>query len=113
MANVNLISARRAERVRLTRLSRVLLGGFIVTCLIGVACIGLMGLKILGVSVETAEVQRDLRRLQPIVDEISKAESDRNALQQKLTTLTQAQSRTQRWFGIMDGFKKAVPEETW
>jgi Tfp pilus assembly protein PilN len=113
MASINLISGRRSERVRMTKLSRGLMGGLIVTCVVSAAAIGIWGLRIVAVQGEIAKVDEALAKLLPTVRQIEQAEADRRELQPKLTTLTEAQTRTQRWFGIMEGFKKAVPEETW
>jgi Tfp pilus assembly protein PilN len=113
MANVNLISARRSERIRLTRVTKAL-----VLSSIGVFGIGFMGSLFLGgrwvgQSIEIAKVEQQLTRLRPILAEIEAAEAERGLLQPKLTTLTSAQTVTKRWFGIMDGLKRVVPERTW
>jgi len=43
----------------------------------------------------------------------SRRRKERDELKPKLTTLTDAQKSTNRWFGIMEGLKRAVPEQTW
>jgi len=113
MANVNLISARRAERVRMTRIARGLSGAVVVTGALGLLTVAYMTTQLVIKQQDIAKTERELGALRPVLAEIELAEQERLALQPKIATLTEAQQRTQRWFGIMDGFKRAVPSETW
>lgn len=113
MANINLISARRAERVRLTRLARGLsLACFVATGL-GLVTVGFMGSQLFMARSSVDALEKELSKLRPIRDQIEADEREREALQPKIATLTKAQSSTKTWFGIMDGLKRAIPEETW
>jgi Tfp pilus assembly protein PilN len=113
MANVNLISGRRAERVRLTRLAR----GLSLTCFVaaglGLVTVGFMGSQIFLAKSSVAALEKELSKLRPIREQIEADEKERKGLQPKIVTLTQAQGATKKWFGIMDGLRRAVPEETW
>lgn len=113
MANVNLISARRAERVRLTRLARGLSLACLVAVGVGVATIGFMGSQIYLAKSSVDALEKELAKLRPIREQIETDERERRALQPKIATLTQAQGATKRWFGIMEGLKRAVPDNTW
>lgn len=113
MANVNLISARRAERVRLTQLARGLSLACFVAAGIGLVTVGFMGSQIFMAKGSVAELEKELTKLRPIRDQIEADEKERKALQPKIETLTSAQGATKKWFGIMDGLRRAVPEETW
>lgn len=113
MANVNLISARRAERVRLSRIARGLIGGIGLTLIVGLASAGTMTLRIMLVKNELAGIQRELERLAPIRKEIETNDGERLALKPKLDTLNEARLRTHRWWDILEGLKRAVPEQTW
>jgi Tfp pilus assembly protein PilN len=113
MANINLISARRAERVRLRKIAKTLLAATI-----GCGAVGLVGMLVLGgqlmsVNAQVAEAERELEKLRPIIAEMEADQRERAQLQPKLVTLTEAQQDTRRWIGMMDGFKRAVPEQTW
>jgi Tfp pilus assembly protein PilN len=113
MANVNLISTRRSERVRLTKISKGLVVGTI-----GAGVVSLLGILVVGGQVmsargQVAEVDRELSKLRPIIQEMEADQKERGVLQPKLATLTDAQLQTRRWFGMMEGFKRAVPEQTW
>ena len=113
MPNVNLISARRAERVRMTQVAKSLFVGTLVAAGLGVGLIAFMGGRQLYTSGMINEQEKALQELRPVVLEIEAAEAERNALAPKLETLTQAQGRSKRWFDVLEGLKRAVPEETW
>ena len=113
MANVNLISVRRAERVRLTKVSKGLVAGVIGAGAISLLAILVVGGQVLSKKGEVAEVDRELSKLRPIIQEMETDQKERSVLQPKLLTLTDAQLQTRRWFGMMEGFKRAVPEQTW
>src|SRR5256885_1217972 len=113
MANINLISVRRAERLRLDRTARGLVTAVVVTGALGLGAFGFMGTRYLIAQAHVSAANAELQKLRPVLDEIASAEHERTALQPKLVTLTQAEDRTKRWFGIMEGLKRAVPEQTW
>jgi len=113
MPNVNLISARRAERVRLAKVAKGLFMGTIGLAGVSVAAIFFMFGQHFVTGQKIAAADAELQKLKPVLDEIRSAEAQRSDLAPKLETLTQAQSRTKRWFDVMEGLKRAVPEETW
>ena len=113
MANVNLISNRRAERVRLTRIARGLTAALVVTGIISFGTVMFSAGQYLVARARIGAAEAELTRLKPVLAGIEAAEKERDILRPKLTTLTDAQKSTNRWFGIMDGLKRGVPEQTW
>ncbi len=113
MANINLISARRAERVRLIRLAKGLLVAVVVAGAMGMGILGFTTAQLVLARAAIAETERRLKDLEPVMREIRAAEAEQRALQPKLVTLREAKDRTQRWFDITEGLKRAVPAETW
>jgi Tfp pilus assembly protein PilN len=113
MANVNLISARRAERIRLTKVTRGLAVGLLLTGAAGFGLIVVMTGSLLFQNAQISAADSELTKLQPIIRAIEAAEAEHAAIQPKLKTLSSAQTSTRRWFGIMDGLKRVVPEQTW
>src|SRR4051812_9463918 len=103
MANVNLISARRAERVRLTKVTRAMLMATVGTAALGVIAAAWMGGRILSADGEIHQADSKLVSLRPIREQIEADEKERQALQPKLVTLSEAQKRTHRWFDMMEG----------
>jgi Tfp pilus assembly protein PilN len=88
-----------------------------------VATIGAGGLSLVAILVvggqvmatrsQVADADRELEKLRPIIAEMEADQRERSALLPKLATLTEAQQQTRRWFGMLEGFKRAVPEQTW
>jgi len=113
MANINLISARRAERVRHAKIAKGLVGLLGGSVVAGICGLGFMTMQLVGAQHQIAEYDKKLEGLKPVLAEIQAAEAERKVLQPKLITLTDAQGRTTRWFDIMEGLKRAVPQQTW
>lgn len=113
MANINLISVRRQERLRLNKIARYILMGMVGVAAIGLGTISYFGTMIGLANAETGRQQKRLNEIKPELDEIRAAETERIKLQPKLVTLSEAQSFTGRWHGILEGMKRATPEQTW
>ena len=113
MANVNLISARRAERVRLTKISKGMLVATVGVSALGLVAVLFVGGQVIATRARVAEADRELEKLRPIISEMESDQRERAVLLPKLATLTEAQLQSRRWFGMMEGFKRAVPEQTW
>lgn len=113
MANINLISSRRAERVRLARIARGLAVATIVVLTMGMGSAGFMFGQIIMAGGSLAKAEAQMEKLRPVLDEIAASEQRQAQLKPKLETLTQAQVRTHRWWSVMEGFKRAIPNETW
>jgi Tfp pilus assembly protein PilN len=60
-----------------------------------------------------SRVETELKRLEPTLDRIRVAQQERLALRPKLTTLTNAQAATDRWFDVLDGLKRSIPPRAW
>jgi Tfp pilus assembly protein PilN len=113
MANINLISSYRGERVRSRKILRAVFAGICGVTVLGLATAGALGAQLLMVKVRIGQVDRDLELVRPILQEIEAAENARAALRPRLQTLQDAQVVTTRWHGILDGLKLAIPDETW
>ena len=113
MANINLISSYRLERMRLTRLARMLAIGE-VFC-VAVITIGMlfMGGQMLVTRRHVADATRRLDALKPAIRRIQDVDDQRRALAPKMVTLVEAQRNTQRWMGIMTSLQRSVPSDTW
>ncbi len=113
MANINLISARRAERLRLTRVARGMMLGVLSAVTVGLGMVAFMTGQWVVTTSRVAATEAQLVLLRPVLDEIDQAKKERELLLPRLSTLTDAQKQTNRWIGIMEGLKRAVPEQTW
>jgi Tfp pilus assembly protein PilN len=113
MANINLISTRRAERVRLTKVARGLVVALIAGGVLSAGSVAFMLTRQVVAAQRLAAADVRLAELRPVLREIEDAEAERAALQPKLVTLLTAQQQTRHWFGIMQGLKQVVPSQTW
>lgn len=113
MANINLISARRADRLRMNKIARGMMGGLVGAVLLGLGSVTFNLVQYKLAEGRIATVDKHLNTLRPIRDRITAAEKQRMELLPKLKTLEEAQKKTERWRGMLAGFKQAVPEQTW
>jgi Tfp pilus assembly protein PilN len=113
MGSINLIAARRAEHLRLVRITR----GLTLSCLAAAGClVGIFTLnsaRIIHTNVSINRVEGELTKLKPTLDRIQLANQERQALRPKLLTLVNAQSATLRWYDVLDGLKRAIPPNAW
>jgi len=113
MGSINLIAARRAERLRLMQVTRALT----FSCLGAAACLlavfTINSARLITSSLEIGRVEVKLKELEPTLNRIREAQAERLALRPKLTTLTNAQGATERWYGVLDGLKRSIPPQAW
>jgi Tfp pilus assembly protein PilN len=113
MGSINLIAARRAEHLRLMRVTRALT----LSCLGAAACLVAVftvnSARMIHTNLAIGHVESELKRLEPTLARIRDAQTERLALRPKLSTLTSAQGATQRWYGILDGLKRSIPPQAW
>lgn len=113
MANINLISARRAEYLRQLRTIRILLAVGVATVALGLGGVVFSAGQLVLAQRRAAHLESQLQALRPLLAEIEAAQKARQALVPKLTTLTGAQQQTRHWHDLLEGFKRAIPEGTW
>jgi Tfp pilus assembly protein PilN len=113
MANINFISARRAERVRLKKWSR----GLSYAIVAAGAVVGMLLLftfaEIYTTQGKIKQAQTELQGLQAQIRQVQADEAERAKLQPMILTLTKAQTDTQFWMTVMDTLKRCVPQQTW
>jgi Tfp pilus assembly protein PilN len=113
MVSVNMIAARRAERLRLARATRVLSFGVCTAAALLVAVVAVMGGRILNVKFATARVEADLVKLQPTIERINAINRERALLQPQIAVLGDAVKNTMRWHGVMADLQRSIPPQTW
>jgi Tfp pilus assembly protein PilN len=113
MISVNMISARRAEHLRMLRwvralgLSTAVIGGLVVTANVFVRT------QIFATGMSLGAVERDLERLKPALDQLARVELQREALKPKLQTLDKAQADTRKWHDVLVSLKRTVPQRAY
>jgi Tfp pilus assembly protein PilN len=113
MISINMISARRAEHLRMLRWLRALsLTASVVGA--GFLCaITFVTAQIFSTEVQLNSVSQELARLKPALDRLAQIEQSRNALKPKLMVLSKAQADTTRWYDVLVSLKHTVPTQAW
>lgn len=113
MVSINMIAARRAERLRLSRATRIL-SFAVCTCAALLVTVGLvMGGRILTVKYQTASVEAELVKLQPTIEKINAIERERTLLKPQIAVLDDAVLNTMRWHSVMADLQRSIPPQTW
>jgi Tfp pilus assembly protein PilN len=113
MISVNMISARRAEHLRMLRWVRAL---GLATMVVGAGMLVVnifVRAQIFAAGASLNEVSQELSRLKPALDRLDQIQQARANLRPKLVVLDKAQSDTMRWYGVLVSLKRTVPTHAW
>jgi Tfp pilus assembly protein PilN len=113
MISVNMISARRAEHLRMLRWVRAL-GLATMAVGAGVLVVNIfVRAQIFATGASLNAVNQELSRLKPALDRLDQIQQARANLRPKLVVLDKAQSDTMRWYGVLVSLKRTVPTHAW
>jgi Tfp pilus assembly protein PilN len=113
MISVNMISARRAEHLRMLRWVRAL---GLATTVVGAGMFtvnAFVRMQIFATGVALHSVEAELGRLKPALDRLAMVQQQREALKPKLQTLDKAQGDTMKWHQVLCSLRKTVPNRAW
>jgi Tfp pilus assembly protein PilN len=113
MISVNMISARRAEHLRMLRWVRAL---GLATMVVGAGMVLVnivVRAQIFATGASLSDVNQELSRLKPALDRLDQIQQARATLRPKLVVLDKAQSDTMRWYGVLVSLKQTVPIHAW
>jgi len=113
MANINFISARRAERVRLKKAASVLSLGVMIAGGAVLFTLGMTGMQVWGYKAQIRQAKDEIERMKPEIERVQADEKERASLLPMIQTLELAQLSTEYWLGVMGGLKRSVPAQTW
>jgi Tfp pilus assembly protein PilN len=113
MISINMIAARRAERLRLARITRALSMSALVAGALVVVTFAGMSANILKIRFEISRIEAELVRLQPTLDRIAALDRRLEQLRPRLAVLDNAQEATMRWSYVMEDLKHSIPPQTW
>ena len=113
MPIINLISEQRAATQKAEQRARIAF-----MTMVGSATVGLFGYGFVfymhqALQMEIDRKQADVKRLAPLVSQIEGTERQTGQLQPRLTILTDAQTKTDRWDHILLHFETQTPPGTW
>ncbi len=107
-----MIAPRRAEKRRLERNMRLLLGVVAVEVVAVLLVIGFFVTSIWSVSNKTQATDLELAKLEPVVEQIEYYEKETQKLMPKLKLLESAKESTMRWYNSLDKLTQSMPEST-
>jgi Tfp pilus assembly protein PilN len=113
MISVNMISARRAEHLRMLRWVRAL---GLTTMVVGAGMLVVnifVRAQIFATGASLNAVNQELSRLKPALDRLDQIQQARANLRPKLMVLDKAQSDTRRWYRVLVSLKRTVPTHAW
>jgi len=113
MVSINMIAARRAERLRLARVTRILSFTVCTAAALLVTVMTVMFGRIVNVKFATARVEAELVKLQPTIERINAINRERALLQPQIAVLDDAVQNTMRWHGVMADLQRSIPPQTW
>jgi Tfp pilus assembly protein PilN len=113
MISINMISARRAEHLRMLRWVRALgLASMVVGA--GMLLVNIVvRAQIFATGSQLNAVEQELSRLKPALDRLDQIQQARENLKPKLMVLSKAQSDTMRWYDVLVSLKRTVPTQAW
>ncbi len=113
MISVNMMSARRAEHLRMLRWVRAL---GLTTMVVGAGMLVVnifVRAQIFATGASLNAVNQELSRLKPALDRLDQIQQARANLRPKLMVLDKAQSDTRRWYRVLVSLKRTVPTHAW
>lgn len=113
MPSINMIAPRRAEKQRLERDMRRLAGVILAELIVAIGLSGWVCTKIFTTRAKVNDLNVQIQKLQPIVNEIEKNKKETASLKPKLELLGQARTNTMRWYNSLDRLTASLPSSTW
>lgn len=113
MPSINMISPRRAEKLRLEANVRRLLLVILAEVVIAAGVAGFLVTSIFRTQSRISDLEVQIAKLRPTVDRIAKFEKDTSELKPKLDTLNVARATTLRWQRVLDDLSTSLPQKTW
>ncbi|MDH7481019.1 MAG: PilN domain-containing protein [Armatimonadota bacterium] len=113
MPSINMIAARRAERKRLEKQIRIVALILFCEILFAVGVFSFMTARIHASNVKLAELNNDLKRIQPTVDRIQYYEREIKKLEPRLDLLAESREQTLLWYTVLQDLARSVPQSTW
>jgi len=113
MPSINMIAAKRADKKRLESNVRRLMAIILALIIGGVVVGGVFMVCIYNTRSRISDLDVQLARLQPIVDQIETYEKATAKLGPKLDVLSGAKTDTLRWYSMLAKLSEALPTDTW
>jgi Tfp pilus assembly protein PilN len=113
MPSINMIASRRAEKKRLENNMRRLMAIILVLIAAGLGLGVVFTVRIYGTRDRIGDLDVQLAKLKPTVNEIENYEKATAKLVPKLDLLKDAKKGTLRWYDMLANLSQALPSNTW
>ena len=113
MPSINMIAARRAEKRKQERNTQKLVYGILAEFGIFLVLTSVMVMRIVATHNQIADLDDQVRSLQPKVNEIDELQAETAALQPKVNALTQAKTGTLYWYTALNDVSSSMGGDAW
>lgn len=113
MPSINMIAPRRSEKTRMERDMRRMMLVIVVEIIFAVGLGGWVFTKLLTTRNHIADLDVQIAKLQPIVNQIKHYDEATGKLVPKLKLLNEAKDRTMRWYNSLDRLAQSLPPSTY
>jgi Tfp pilus assembly protein PilN len=113
MPSINMITARRAEKLRYEKLTKIMLLVIICLLVITVLMFSFMAARLFNADRNVAHLDRQLKKVQPTVDKIRDYEDKIKLLEPRLELLQDSRKQTLSWHTIFQDLSRSMPQQTW
>lgn len=113
MPSINMIAARRAEKLKLEKNVRVMFLVVVGELAVTLALLSFMTAQVYGANRSISDFDQKLKKIQPTVEKIKYYNSEITNLQPRLSLLADTREQTLTWYNIMQELGHSMPERTW
>ena len=113
MPSINMIAARRAEKARRLQTLKRLVYGLGAEALCLVLAVSVLSVRASMIQGRIGDLNAQLQKLGPQVNQINKLEAQTAALQPKVDTLDGAKADTLFWYAGLSSITRSLPQTAW
>lgn len=113
MPSINMIAARRAEKLKMEKGVRGTILGILTEIAITLGIFSFMVARIIGASLSIDKLDGELQKIEPTVQMINSYEARIKDLGPKLELLADSREATLLWSNILGDLSRSVPADTW
>jgi Tfp pilus assembly protein PilN len=111
--SINMIAVRRAEKRRQEQNTRKLVYGIAAEFGVTMVIVSVMYARLLAVNGSVGDLNTEITKLQPTVDQIQLMQKETQDLQPKVATLDGAKADTLFWYNDLYAVTTCLPPKTW
>jgi len=113
MASINMIAARRAEKLKTEKMVRGMLLGIFAEIAVALGLLSFFMARIFSAGLTLEKLSMDLKKIEPAVQRITTCQRLIKDLEPKLELLADSRESTLLWTNIMHDLSRSMPANTW